>query len=231
MSQEHRIIGKYQLGDCIGKGAYGAVYRALNIHTGKVVAIKQVITSGDDSSEIIASTKHPNIVKYYGCEQTARDLNIILEYCEGGSLQSVVSKFGQISEKLVGVFTYQTLCGLSYLHSKEIIHRDIKAANLLYTKSGVVKLSDFGTSRLYDGKQTMAGSPYWVAPEVITMNGSTRASDIWSLGCTVIQLFTGEAPFQKLSVPSALFHMVNEDRPPLPPNSSPVFFYSISCRI
>ncbi|OMJ16968.1 Cytokinesis protein sepH [Smittium culicis] len=222
MSQEPRTIGHYQLGDIIGRGAYGAVYRALDIHTGQVVAIKQVITEGEDKEDVIASTKHPNIVKYYGYVQTERDLNIILEYCEGGSLQNTISKFGQISEKLVGIFIYQTLAGLDYLHSKEVIHRDIKAANLLSTKSGIVKLSDFGTSRLYDGKVTMAGSPYWVAPEVITMNGATRASDIWSLGCTVIQLFTGEAPYQKMTVPSALFHMVNNDCPPLPQNASPV---------
>ncbi|PVU91853.1 hypothetical protein BB561_004169 [Smittium simulii] len=223
-------MNRYQIGDCIGRGAYGAVFRALDTKTGCVVAIKQfkidhdeaedVLETANTEIDVLKAISHPNILKYYGHYKTESELNLILEYCEAGSLQSTIRKFGNISEKLAGIFIYQLLLALSCLHKNDIIHRDIKADNLLSTKDGVLKLSDFGTSRLYNGKATMAGSPYWVAPEIITLNGATTASDIWSLACTTIQLITGEAPYQSFSVPSALFRMVNNDCPPIPSNCS-----------
>ncbi|KAJ1679927.1 Protein kinase of the Mitotic Exit Network, partial [Spiromyces aspiralis] len=193
-----RSIGEYastwtmyiQLGDRIGKGAFAQVYRGLNLKTGQVVAVKQIHLDGFPSKKEAEAAKHPNIVKYLDFNQTESELNIILEYCEGGSLQSVLQRFGQFPEHLVGLYTAQVLLGLEYLHHQGVIHRDIKAANLLSTKDGIVKLADFGVARFQEGHGTVVGSPYWIAPEVIQLNGSTAASDIWSLGCTIIQLVT-----------------------------------------
>ncbi|KAJ2650292.1 Protein kinase of the Mitotic Exit Network [Coemansia sp. RSA 1250] len=230
MSDERRI-GEYQLGDIIGKGAAGSVYRGLNLRTGSVVAIKQIRKEGFSSSaEIEAARKeidvlrdlhHENIVKYIGYEQTEHELDIILEYCEGGSLQNILSKFSKFPENLVGVYVSQILDGLAYLHSNAILHRDIKPGNILLLKDGIVKLADFGVARIQNGLNTVVGSPYWIAPEVLLLHGATAASDIWSLGCTIVQLVSGKAPYQDLPPMTAMFRIGQDEHPPFPPNISP----------
>ncbi|KAJ2000460.1 Protein kinase of the Mitotic Exit Network [Coemansia thaxteri] len=226
-----RRIGEYQLGDIIGKGAAGSVYRGLNLRTGGVVAIKQIRKEGFSSyDEIEAARKeidvlrdlhHRNIVKYIGYEQTEQELDIILEYCEGGSLQNILRKFSKFPENLVGVYVAQILDGLSYLHSNAILHRDIKPGNILLVKEGVVKLADFGVARIQNGLDTVVGSPYWIAPEVLQLKGATSASDIWSLGCTIIQLVDGKAPYQDLPPMAAMFRIGQDEHPPFPSNISP----------
>jgi serine/threonine protein kinase len=120
----------------------------------------------------------------------------------------------------------QILLGLQYLHDQGVIHRDIKGANILTTKDGKVKLADFGvsTSTLAgaDKEAQVVGTPYWMAPEIIQLSGATPASDIWSLGCTVIELLEGKPPYYKLAPMPALFAIVNDDHPPLPEGVSPV---------
>lgn len=123
----------------------------------------------------------------------------------------------------------QILLGLQYLHDQGVIHRDIKGANILTTKDGKVKLADFGvsTSTLAgaDKEAQVVGTPYWMAPEIIQLSGATPASDIWSLGCTVIELLEGKPPYHKLAPMPALFAIVNDDHPPLPEGVSPVSGY------
>ncbi|KAJ2854282.1 Protein kinase of the Mitotic Exit Network, partial [Coemansia erecta] len=227
---EARRIGEYQLEDIIGKGAAGSVYRGLNLRTGGVVAIKQIRKEGFSSyDEIEAARKeidmlrdlnHPNIVKYIGYEQTDDELDIILEYCEGGSLQNILRKFNKFPENLVGVYVAQILDGLSYLHSNAILHRDIKPGNILLLKEGVVKLADFGVARVQNGMDTVVGSPYWIAPEVLQLKGATTASDIWSLGCTIVQMVDGKAPYQDLQPMAAMFRIGQDEHPPFPHNIS-----------
>ncbi|KAJ2824841.1 Protein kinase of the Mitotic Exit Network, partial [Coemansia furcata] len=226
-----RRIGEYQLGDIIGKGAAGSVYRGLNLRTGGVVAIKQIRKEGFSSNDEIEAARkeidvlrdlhHRNIVKYIGYEQTEQELDIILEYCEGGSLQNILRKFSKFPENLVGVYVAQILDGLSYLHSNAILHRDIKPGNILLVKEGVVKLADFGVARIQNGLDTVVGSPYWIAPEVLQLKGATSASDIWSLGCTIVQLVDGKAPYQDLPPMAAMFRIGQDERPPFPSNISP----------
>ncbi|KAJ1725184.1 Protein kinase of the Mitotic Exit Network [Coemansia erecta] len=227
---ESRRIGEYQLEDIIGKGAAGSVYRGINLRTGGVVAIKQIRKEGFSSyDEIEAARKeidmlrdlhHPNIVKYIGYEQTEDELDIILEYCEGGSLQNILRKFNKFPENLVGVYVAQILDGLSYLHSNAILHRDIKPGNILLLKEGIVKLADFGVARVQNGMNTVVGSPYWIAPEVLQLKGATTASDIWSLGCTIVQLVDGKAPYQDLQPMAAMFRIGQDEHPPFPHNIS-----------
>ncbi|KAL9131031.1 MAG: hypothetical protein Q9217_000917 [Psora testacea] len=223
----------YQLGDCLGKGAFGSVFRALNMGTGETVAVKQVKLADLPKSELrvitleidlLKNLDHPNIVKYRGFVKSAESLNIILEYCENGSLHSISKNFGKFPENLVGIYMSQVLHGLLYLHEQGVIHRDIKGANILTTKQGLVKLADFGvaTRTTTFHESSVVGTPYWMAPEVIELSGATTASDIWSLGCTVIELLDGKPPYHKLQPMHALFRIVNDDHPPLPEGASPI---------
>ncbi|KAK4177954.1 putative cell division control protein [Triangularia setosa] len=177
--------------------------------------------------DLLKNLNHPNIVKYIGFVKTAECLNIILEYCENGSLHSICKAYGKFPENLVGVYMAQVLQGLQYLHDQGVIHRDIKGANILTTKDGTVKLADFGvsTSQFMTGNDKEAqvvGTPYWMAPEIIQLSGATSASDIWSVGCTVIELLQGKPPYHNLAAMPALFAIVNDDHPPLPEGVSPV---------
>ncbi|PGH29254.1 STE/STE11/CDC15 protein kinase [[Emmonsia] crescens] len=222
----------FQLGDCLGKGAFGSVYRALNWGTGETVAVKQIKLTDLPKSELrvimqeidlLKNLDHPNIVKYHGFVKSIETLNIILEYCENGSLHSISKNFGRFPENLVGLYMSQVLHGLLYLHEQGVIHRDIKGANILTTKQGLVKLADFGVASRTTGlhESSVVGTPYWMAPEVIELSGATTASDIWSLGCTVIELLEGKPPYYKFQPMQALFRIVNDDHPPLPQGASP----------
>lgn len=223
-------LSDYTLGDCLGRGASGSVYRAINYTTGETVAIKQIRLSDLPHSELgaimreidlLKNLNHPHIVQYHGFVKSVDSLYIILEFCENGSLHSICKNFGKFPEHLVGRYTGQVLDGLFYLHEQGVIHRDIKGANILTTKEGHIKLADFGVAtRANDA--TVVGTPYWMAPEVIELVGATTASDIWSVGCTVIELLTGDPPYYDLSPMQALFRIVSDDHPSLPEGASPV---------
>ncbi|CBQ68144.1 related to MAPKK kinase [Sporisorium reilianum SRZ2] len=226
-------LGNYQLGDCLGRGAFGSVYRGLNYMNGETVAVKQIQLGnipkaelGEIMSEIdlLKNLHHPNIVKYKGSEKTKDYLYIILEYCENGSLHHICKRFGKFPEGLVSVYISQVLEGLIYLHDQGVIHRDIKGANILTTKDGSVKLADFGVATKTGamGENAVVGSPYWMAPEVIDQSGATTASDIWSVGCVVVELLEGKPPYHFLAPMPALFRIVQDDCPPLPEGASPV---------
>jgi serine/threonine protein kinase len=226
----------YRLGECLGKGAFGSVYKAFNWGNGEAVAVKQIKLADLPKSELrmieseidlLKNLHHDNIVKYIGFVKSVDALNIILEYCENGSLHSICKAYGKFPENLVGVYMTQVLQGLQYLHDQGVIHRDIKGANILTTKDGTVKLADFGvsTSTLAGGQDKEAqvvGTPYWMAPEIIQLSGASSASDIWSVGCTVIELLQGKPPYHNLAAMPALFAIVNDDHPPLPEGISAV---------
>jgi len=225
------IAGRYQSGDSIGKGAFGRVFRGLDVSTGQVVAIKQVdksLLSKDQlpaimrELDLLRQLDHKNIVKLWAYEETKQSLFFIMEYIEGGSLHDAKKRFGTFPELLLVRYIADTLDGLAYLHSKRVIHRDIKGANILLTKEGVCKLADFGscTYAAVDRKLTMIGTPFWMAPELIAQSGGSIASDVWSLGCTIIELLTGHPPYWKVGPNVALFRMVEDKHPPLPPSCS-----------
>ncbi|KAI0299616.1 hypothetical protein BC826DRAFT_932423 [Russula brevipes] len=236
VSTSSKILNDYQLGDSLGKGAFGQVYRALNWATGETVAVKEIQLSnipkgelGQIMSEIdlLKNLNHPNIVKYKGFVKTPEYLYIILEFCENGSLHNICKRFGKFPENLVAVYISQVLEGLVYLHDQGVIHRDIKGANILTTKDGAVKLADFGvasntTTAGAASDDAVVGSPYWMAPEVIEQCGATTASDIWSVGCTVIELLEGRPPYHALKPMQALYRIVQDDCPPIPEGASPI---------
>ncbi|CAL9076653.1 unnamed protein product [Musa textilis] len=231
------LDNKYMLGDEIGKGAYGRVYKGLDLENGDFVAIKQVslenIPQEDlniimQEIDLLKNLNHKNIVKYLGSIKTKTHLHIILEYVENGSLANIIkpNKFGPFPESLVAVYiAQQVLEGLVYLHEQGVIHRDIKGANILTTKEGLVKLADFGVAtKLTEADvntHSVVGTPYWMAPEVIEMSGVCAASDIWSVGCTVIELLTCVPPYYDLQPMPALFRIVQDVQPPIPEGLSP----------
>ncbi|XP_059445336.1 MAP3K epsilon protein kinase 1-like isoform X2 [Corylus avellana] len=230
------LDNKYMLGDEIGKGAYGRVYKGLDLDNGDFVAIKQVslenIAQEDlniimQEIDLLKNLNHKNIVKYLGSLKTKTHLHIILEYVENGSLANIIkpNKFGPFPESLVAVYIAQVLEGLVYLHEQGVIHRDIKGANILTTKEGLVKLADFGVAtKLTEADvntHSVVGTPYWMAPEVIEMSGVCAASDIWSVGCTVIELLTCVPPYYDLQPMPALFRIVQDEHPPIPDSLSP----------
>ncbi|KIM52300.1 hypothetical protein SCLCIDRAFT_1223881 [Scleroderma citrinum Foug A] len=230
-----KLLNDYQLGDSLGKGAFGQVYRALNWATGETVAVKEIQLSNIPKGELaqimseidlLKNLIHPNIVKYKGFVKTPDYLYIILEFCENGSLHNICKRFGKFPENLVAVYICQVLEGLVYLHDQGVIHRDIKGANILTNKDGCVKLADFGvassTTTGAVSDDAVVGSPYWMAPEVIEQSGATTASDIWSVGCVVIELLEGKPPYHFLDPMPALFRIVQDDCPPIPDGASPI---------
>lgn len=225
-----RALDNYSLGDRIGRGAFAAVYKAIHLKTGEFVAIKQIplakikaVESVMGEIELLQALEHPNITKYLGFMKDNENLSIVLEYCENGSLASIVRKFGSFPENLLAVYMRQVLAGLVYLHDQGTIHRDIKGANILTTKEGFAKLADFGVAtRQVTNEQPhgVVGTPHWMAPEVVLMQEPTPACDIWSLGATVVELKTGRPPHGDLGDIAAMYATVQEDSPQIPAESS-----------
>ena len=192
------------------------------------MAIKQIdlysisnenICSIEGEINLLKNLDHLNIVKYIECIRTKSHINLILEYVENGSLHQMVKQSGKMGEHLVFIFVKQILEGLAYLHNQGIIHRDIKGANLLLTKNGIVKLADFGYSILNDKNKvnSIVGTACFMAPEVIEQKGNISPKcDIWSLGCTIIQLLTTKPPYYEFEAMAAMFRIVTDDCPPIP---------------
>lgn len=153
--------------------------------------------------------------------QEAHVVVVSNRYVEMGSLHNNIKAFGKFPEKLAASYTYKILSGLHYLHSKDVIHCDLKAANILTTKTGSLKLTDFGVSlslKMKDNENTgePAGTPNWMAPEVIKFAGASDKSDIWSLGCTIVEMLTGKPPYAGMPSFAALYRIVEDDEPPIP---------------
>jgi serine/threonine protein kinase len=161
-----------------------------------------------------------------GYDASKTELWIFMDYCAGGDLHQSLKSFGGLTAALAARYTYQILLGLDYLHGHNVLHRDIKGANILLTIAGQAKLSDFGLATMFaseSGKSSMfagsevVGSPYWMAPEVITGKGSKRASDIWSLGSTVYEMAHTTPPNANMEPMAALFHVGSNRQMPEPP--------------
>ncbi|KAK0506336.1 MAP kinase [Armillaria luteobubalina] len=227
---------KWVRGELIGKGTYGRVYLALNATTGEMIAVKQVeiprtASDKNDSrqvtvvqalkleSETLKDLDHPNIVQYLGYEETPSNLSIFLEYVPGGSVGSCLLKHGRFNDEVTKSFTKQILGGLEYLHSKGILHRDLKADNILVEMSGVCKISDFGISKRTDdnGAETaMQGTVFWMAPEVVNPQGKgyNFKVDIWSVGCVVLEMWAGTRPWQGDEMVAVMFKLYQLKQPP-----------------
>lgn len=223
----------YQLGPEIGRGAYGTVYQGLDVKSGAFMAVKKLKfddTKSTASTEVLneinlmARLHHENIVRYLGADEKDGNLFIFMEFVPGGSIAHVLKLFKRLHEHVVRKYTQKILQGLQYLHQNNVVHGDIKAANILVNNDGVVKLSDFGHSRVVQQGNSIVdsirGTPMWMAPEVIKDSRHGKPSDIWSLGCTIIEMMTGDLPwpdFVKLE-PFAIMYRIAQTTtgPPIP---------------
>jgi mitogen-activated protein kinase kinase kinase len=228
-------------GQLIGKGTYGRVYLGMNATTGEFLAVKEVevnpkAAGGDKAKmrELVAALNqeietmqhldHDNIVQYLGCERKETSISIFLEYISGGSIGSCLRKHGKFEESVVSSLTRQILNGLAYLHREGILHRDLKADNILLDLDGTCKISDFGISKKTDNiygndkSNNMQGSVFWMAPEVIRSEGKGYSAkvDIWSLGCVVLEMFAGRRPWSKEEAVGAIYKIANGEMPPIP---------------
>jgi len=212
--------------EVLGIGSYGTVKKCLDKRSGKVIAIKYIETGGEDLTNVakeinlLKKCVYPNIVAYYGCYQTDKELLIAMEYCAAGSMLDLLRVCHKqlIEDQISGVIA-QSLKGITYLHLNKILHRDLKGANILLDSKGVPKLADLGVATQLPntiGKAgTVVGSPYWMPPEVIdsTKGGYNHKADIWSLAITAIELAEGEPPLFKIHFARALM-LIPRNEPP-----------------
>ncbi|KAI5954054.1 STE11 [Candida margitis] len=191
--------------------------------------ISQKIADQEREMLLLKDLNHENIVRYFGSSSDENYLNIFLEYVPGGSVQTMLNSYGPFEEPLIRNFIRQVLIGLNYLHGEDIIHRDIKGANILIDIKGTVKIGDFGISKKVstideedenlkkNGKRaSLQGSVFWMAPEVVKQTTYTKKADIWSVGSLIVEMFTGKHPYPELSQMQALFKIGNHVPPTIP---------------
>ncbi|KAM4627880.1 serine/threonine-protein kinase TAO1 isoform 1-T2 [Polymixia lowei] len=210
----------------IGHGSFGAVYFARDVRTNEVVAIKKMSYSGKQSTEkwqdIIKEVKflqriqHPNSIEYKGCYLREHTAWLVMEYCLGSASDLLEVHKKPLQEVEIAAITHGALQGLAYLHSHNMIHRDIKAGNILLTEPGQVKLADFGSASIASPANSFVGTPYWMAPEVILAMDEGQYDgkvDIWSLGITCIELAERKPPLFNMNAMSALYHIAQNESP------------------
>jgi serine/threonine protein kinase len=245
--QINRQPFRWQRGEVLGQGAFGTVYLGFDLQKGTLMAVKNLDCHEVSTRELAAleneillmqNLRHENIVRYLGTERTKDSLSIFLEYVPGGSVRSVLDRFGMLEEGVVRVYSRQLLLGLEYLHNNGIAHRDIKGANVLVSTDGTIKVADFGGAKRITQRSSVAlnvsesnfggvkGTPLWMAPEVIKEQQAAtgwKKADIWSVGCTVIEMATGKPPWSQFSNPvTAMYHIACvEELPQMPENLSP----------
>uniref|UniRef100_A0A4W6CEY2 Mitogen-activated protein kinase kinase kinase 3 n=1 Tax=Lates calcarifer TaxID=8187 RepID=A0A4W6CEY2_LATCA len=222
-----------------GQGAFGQVYLCYDVDTGRELAAKQVQFDPDSPEtskevsaleceiQLLKNLHHERIVQYYGClrDHNEKTLTIFMEYMPGGSVKDQLKAYGALTENVTRKYTRQILEGMSYLHSNMIVHRDIKGANILRDSAGNVKLGDFGASKRLQticmsgtGIRSVTGTPYWMSPEVISGEGYGRKADVWSLGCTVVEMLTEKPPWAEYEAMAAIFKIATQPTNPLLPS-------------
>ncbi|RXM99155.1 Mitogen-activated protein kinase kinase kinase 3 [Acipenser ruthenus] len=229
----------WRRGKLLGQGAFGRVYLCYDVDTGRELAAKQVqfdpespetskeVSALECEIQLLKNLHHERIVQYYGClrDKADKTLTIFMEYMPGGSVKDQLKAYGALTENVTRKYTRQILEGMSYLHSNMIVHRDIKGANILRDSAGNVKLGDFGASKRLQticmsgtGIRSVTGTPYWMSPEVISGEGYGRKADVWSLGCTVVEMLTEKPPWAEFEAMAAIFKIATQPTNPQLPS-------------
>ncbi|XP_028803572.1 serine/threonine-protein kinase cst-1 isoform X2 [Neltuma alba] len=219
---------KYELLNELGKGSYGSVYKARDLKTSELVAIKVIsLSEGEEGYEeirgeieMLQQCNHPNVVRYLGSYQGEEYLWIVMEYCGGGSVADLMNVTEEpLDEGQIAYICREALKGLEYLHSIFKVHRDIKGGNILLTEQGDVKLGDFGVAaqltRTMSKRNTFIGTPHWMAPEVIQESRYDGKVDVWALGVSAIEMAEGLPPRSAVHPMRVLFMISIEPAPML----------------
>ncbi|XP_064283225.1 serine/threonine-protein kinase PAK 3-like isoform X2 [Passer domesticus] len=221
----------------VGQGGFGTVYKATDPATGDVVALKKMPLRKRSRKELIVNeiqvmkeNRHPNIVNYIDSYLVNEDLWLVMEYVDGGTLTSVLVQV-LMEERIIAAISRECLKALDFLHSKNVIHRDVKSDNILLGMDGSVKLTDFGLCAQLTPERstrcTVLGSPYWVAPEILKKKGYDTQVDIWALGIVAIEMLEGEPPYFKESPIQAQRLIARNRYPPLKmPSKMSVLFHA-----
>jgi hypothetical protein len=212
----------------VGEGAAGEVFKASDTRSGEIVAIKKMILNAQNMKLLITeigimkACLHANIVKYtasYLVDDTC--LWVVMEYMDGGCLTEILEQFDNVrmTEAQIGYVSIEVLKGLQYIHQHRRIHRDIKSDNILMNMRGEVKLADFGyaaqLSKKKKQRNTIVGTPYWMAPELIRGQNYETKVDIWSTGIMALEMAQGEPPYMEFAPLRALFLITTKGIPPL----------------
>ncbi|KAL5082005.1 hypothetical protein RYX36_010426 [Vicia faba] len=223
---------EWSRGNIIGQGSSATVYLAISPHSSDVSAVKSAETSTSTSvsnskqllreQRILSPLSSPYIVTYKGCNFTKENhknwFNLFMEYMPFGNLSDETRrKGGRINEPTIAHYTRQIVEGLEYLHSKGVVHCDIKGSNILVGEKGV-KIGDFGCAKMVDEIGLIAGTPMYMSPEAARGEEQGYPCDVWSLGCTVIEMATGFSPWSNVEDPvNVLFRVAYSDEVPMIP--------------
>ena len=203
--------GKYSLNDfhliqTLGTGSFGRVHLVCSVHNGRYYAMKvfrkshvvraKQIEHTNDERKILSLCKHPFITRMWGTFQDCKSIFIIMDYIEGGELFSLLRKSKVFPNQVAKFYSAEVLLALEYLHSKNIIYRDLKPENILISRSGHIKLADFGFAKQVETTTyTLCGTPDYIAPEIIAVQPYTKAVDWWSFGILIYEMIAGTTPF------------------------------------
>eukprot|EP00471_Norrisiella_sphaerica_P010435 CAMPEP_0184495184 /NCGR_PEP_ID=MMETSP0113_2-20130426/30586_1 /TAXON_ID=91329 /ORGANISM="Norrisiella sphaerica, Strain BC52" /LENGTH=594 /DNA_ID=CAMNT_0026881255 /DNA_START=253 /DNA_END=2034 /DNA_ORIENTATION=+ len=223
----------FLVGRLLGAGSFGSVCLGFHRASGMQMAIKMIELEKNGERpedikaeiDVLKKCKHEGIVSFYGCAgpDSSNRLWILMELCRGGSLRDILDTFGPMTERQIQYICAKTLKALIYLHSHKVVHRDLKAANILLTNEGKVKITDFGisysasgraTQKSFDESKRVVGSPFWMPPEVIEEKGASIRSDVWSLAVTLIELAEGVPPHAALKSIFGILRAIVKSPPP-----------------